>query len=261
MKKRVSCISFVNSIPFVEGILHSDLMSEITLSLDTPDQCAEKLIHDKADLGIVPIAVLPKLPFCEIVTNFCISADGPARTVVLISKVTPKNIKRIFLDNHSRTSVMLARILAKYYWQINPEWHLAADHFDPLKMNDDDAAVLIGDKVFQVEGQFPFQFDLANEWKLMTGLPFVFAVWVANKNVDLNFIKQFDMALNDGVQRIPSIISERNENHLAIKDIEEYLTKNISFNLTDEKRQAITLFLKYLDDILVNAFQVDKRKN
>ena len=115
-KIRVSAISYLNSIPFVYGLENSPLQSEIELSLDIPSECAKKLLENKVDIGLVPVAIIPQLKFSEIIGPYCIGANGPVESVCLFSQVPLNDIEEIQLDFHSKTSVQLVQLLSKKYW-------------------------------------------------------------------------------------------------------------------------------------------------
>lgn len=258
-KINVSVVSYANSIPFVQGLVQSSVMSKINLSLDVPSDCALKVLSGKSDLGLVPIAIIPEMNYYEIISDFCLSSNYNARTVIMISNVPLEKIKKVILDNHSRTSVLLARVLAQKYWKINPEWHYATEHFDVTDVHDDIAAVVIGDKAFQVENKFPYQYDLSEIWKQFTSLPFVFACWVANKPLDIEFISEFNCALYKGISDIPASLKANNKDNNPDLNLEHYLTENISYVLDEEKHRAIKLFWNYISELnLVNETSINK---
>jgi chorismate dehydratase len=247
----VAAVSYLNTIPFLYGLRHSDELSADFL-LSPPEGCTEAFSQRRADIALVPVGGLPNIkdPDFDIVTSWCIGADGPVRTVVMMSDVPLKQVKRVWLDSHSNTSVALARILAAKYWKIAPEWlpledysmlenpaHNAADtHFS----RKDDAYVLIGDKVFDNEGRFAHTYDLAAEWLKHTGKPFVFAVWVARKSVPSETIAALENALTLGVERIYEAIldSEYADRPYAY----EYLTRNIDYFFDEQKRRGMQQF-------------------
>ena len=116
-KLRISAVSYLNSLPFVYGIKNSGFLKNIELSLDVPSVCADKLISGKADIGLVPVAAIPLIKNARIVSDFCIGADGKVQSVLLISRKPLQEIQKVYLDLESRTSVGLAKVLAKEYWK------------------------------------------------------------------------------------------------------------------------------------------------
>src|ERR1700739_1691098 len=201
MKKRysVSIVSYTNTLPLRYGINNSKILDEMDLQLDIPAVCAQKLIDNKVDIGLIPVAVIPLLKEYHIVSKYCIGSNNKVDTVKLYSHVPLKEIENIYLDYQSRTSVMLAKVLCKHYWNIQPAFINAQPGFENTTTAKD-AAVVIGDRCFVLNGTFPYEYDLAFEWKKHTNLPFVFAVWVSNKKINEGFIAKLEKAMQYGIQ-------------------------------------------------------------
>jgi chorismate dehydratase len=247
MKKiKISAVSYLNSKPFVYGLIHSDLYNKIDLSLDMPSLCAAKLRDGTVDIGLIPVAVIPEIKGAQIITDYCISASGKVRTVILASHVPLSEIKTIVLDYQSRTSIQLVQILAKYFWHISPQWKNGEPGYIQRDIKETTAGVIIGDRVFEAEKGFKYIYDLGEEWQKMTGLDFVFACWVANKAIDSEFISEFNSALLYGESHIPEVISE-NESCYPVCNLGDYFRDNIIFRFDDLKRTGLELFLKYND--------------
>lgn len=239
---KISAVSYVNSRPFVYGIENAGLLKDYTLSLDTPSECADKLIQKKVDLGLIPIATIPKLKEYFILPDFCIGANGPVTTVILYSDVPLKEIKTIILDNQSRTSAQLVRVLAKYFWKVPPEWIDAKDGYEK-NIKGTTAGLVIGDRNFSLSGKHKHAFDLAEEWKLFTGLPFVFACWVANRELSDSLTIPFYKSLLFGIDNREVVIKQLSDK-FDENVIRNYLNKYIYFSLDSAKRIAMDLFLK-----------------
>jgi chorismate dehydratase len=246
MKKiKVTAVSFANALPLVFGITNAPVRPDIDLSLDVPSVSAIKIKDGTYDLGLIPIGALHELDYYEILPGYCVGAEGKVRTVRLFSEVPLAGIKKILLDHHSRTSVILVKILAKYLWKINPEWAEAANGYEKSEIFGDTAAVVIGDKVFGVEGKYKYGYDLAEEWIKLTGLPFVFAAWVANKPMETDFVKKFNVALKFGVTHVRECLEAYPGKALIESaDLNSYLRENISFKLDAAKLRGMHLFLK-----------------
>jgi chorismate dehydratase len=112
-KLKVSAVSYTNSKPFVFGLLHSDILDKIELSLDIPSVCALKLIENQVDIGLVPVAALLQIPNYHIISDYCIGANGAVDSVFIFSNKPISEIKTLKLDSQSRTSNNLARVLIK----------------------------------------------------------------------------------------------------------------------------------------------------
>lgn len=237
---RISAVSYLNTKPFLHGLEISPV-KDISLSLDIPSECARKLLENEVDLGLIPVAVIPQLKEAHILPGYCIGADGPVESVKLYSQVPLAEIKTIFLDYQSRTSVTLARVLANEYWKISPEWKKAQAGFES-EISGTTAAVVIGDRTFTLNGTFNYEFDLAEEWKKLTGLPFVFACWVSNKVLEKDFISAFSSALEAGLRDISKVIEEESPKYLPF-DVEKYLLKSLNLRLDKQEEIAIGLFL------------------
>ena len=241
-KIRVSAISYLNSIPFVYGLEKSYLQSQIELSLDIPSECAKKLLDNKIDLGLVPVAIIPQLKFSEIISSYCIGSNGPVETVCIFSQVPLNDIEEIQLDFHSKTSVQLVQLLSKKYWGISPKFKHAKEGFEN-DLTDKQAGVIIGDRAYQYRSQFKYIYDLSEEWKKYTGLPFVFACWVANKPLSETFKQSFVEALHFGVKRLDLSLQEKGMNFHSSINKKRYLTEIISYEMNTEKKQSLARFL------------------
>ena len=240
---KISAVSYLNTIPFVHGLKQSELIKIIDLQLDYPSICAEKLINGIVDLALVPVAVIPKLKEAHIISDYCIGANGAVDTVCLYSDVPIEEIESIALDYQSRTSVALLKILLKEYWQLKPELTKVDIGFE-YNIKGNHAALVIGDRAFALNTKHAYIYDLPAIWKEMTGLPFVFAAWVANKKLPQNFISNFNTALEKGLSDIDRALALEGDNYPNCTHPEDYLNNKISYNLDAEKKKGMELFMK-----------------
>lgn len=211
--------------------------------MDTPAECAEKLLRGEVDLGLVPVAIIPKLDNATIITDRCIGSDGKVETVCLFSDVPVSEIEEVLLDYQSRTSVQLVKLLAEKHWNIKPKWvDGASDFIDNI--HGTTAGVVIGDRAFDLKEKYSVVLDLSEEWKNLTGLPFVFACWVSNKRLDPAFISSFQQALDMGLSEKANAIETMHGS--ADESLVRYVEESISYQLDDKKRQAMKLFHDWL---------------
>ncbi|MDB4901716.1 MAG: mqnA [Mucilaginibacter sp.] len=246
-KIRISAVSYTNTKPFIYGLEHSDILQKIDLSLDNPTDCAQKLIDDVVDIGLIPVAATLNLKHWEIVSDYCIGAVGAVNSVFIFSNCDIKDVTTLQLDPQSRSSNNLAKVLLKNYWKAN---HLmiineAVDYAQST--NPQTAFVQIGDRTFGKKEQYQYVYDLAEEWQKFTGLPFVFAAWIANKPVQQDFIDEFNQALKYGLDHRAELLKE-----LPARkdfDFEDYLMHKLDFELTEGKKKALYLFLEYLKEL------------
>lgn len=239
---RIAAVSYLNTFPFVFGIKTSGELDDIELDAAVPRVCAERLMEGKADLALVPVGAIPEIEGAKIVTDYCIGAEGDVKTVLLLSHVPLEEIKTIHLDYDSRSSVALARILARDYWKINPSW----EPLPPDKAGRPDgieSLVAIGDKTFYLTPHFPYIYDLAGEWYKHTGLPFVFAAWITRKELPEAFIAKFNKALGYGISHIQDIPDFFKSQIPKGVDVIRYYEENISYHLDDKKHRGMNLFL------------------
>ena len=159
---KIIAVSYLNTIPFIYGLRHhANLGAELLLA--PPATCYQNFVEGKADIALIPAAMVPSLPDAEIITDYCIGAVDKVRTVVVVSNTPIDKVQRIFLDAHSKTSVQLCGYLAKKQWHIEPEWISMEDYSVLDNAQEGDAFLLIGDKVFDYEGKFAYSYDLAAE--------------------------------------------------------------------------------------------------
>ncbi len=250
---RISCVSYLNSIPFVYGIKHHAISSKIALSLDIPSVCAEKLSTGRADIGLVPVAAISTINGATPISNWCIGADGDVKSVTLLSEVPLDKIETILLDYHSVTSINLTRVLAGFYWKINPLWVNAQSGFEQT-ISGTTAAVVIGDRSLQMRDKFNYVYDLAGEWKKFTGKPFVFACWVSNKILGSNFLEDFNNALAYGINHIDEVVAELKVAPNYFAGTEEYLKNYLHYAFTDEMKSGMELFLNYKNQLSGTVF-------
>jgi len=243
-KIKISAVSYLNSKPFIRGLRHSNIINDIELSLDIPSICAQKLITEKVDIGLIPVSAISRLKEHYIISDYCIGAIGKVASVMLYSQVPLNKIKNILLDYQSVTSVTLVKVLAENYWKINAAWVPAAAKFENL-IATTTAAVIIGDRTFDLKNKYKYEYDLAEEWQKFTQLPFVFGCWVANKKISDVFIDQFDKALQKGLDDRPLLVKELQSSGKYSIDVERYLNANISYNYDRSKKEALRLFLDY----------------
>ncbi|MBL4669323.1 MAG: menaquinone biosynthesis protein [Flavobacteriales bacterium] len=244
-KIKVSAVSYLNTLPFIYGINNSEVMEEIDLSLDIPSDCAKKILSGEVDLGLVPIAILPQLKEYHIISDYCIGAEGKVDSVALYSDVPLNEIEYIYLDYQSRTSINLVQILAENHWKIAPNWIEATKGFEN-KISGKTAGVIIGDRTFNLSKKYQYKYDLSEEWMGFTGLPFVFACWVSNKELPQSFITNFNKALEKGVCNINKVVLRYNETDVSKIILENYLTKNISYTFDASKQKAVDKFLGFI---------------
>ncbi len=242
MKKlKVTAVSYLNTKPLLYGILQSPIAAEIDLQLDIPSDCARRLSTGEADLGLVPVAVIPELESPHIISDYCIGTVGAVKTVAIFSERPLEEVEALYLDHHSRTSVELVRLLLRDYWRISPRLLPAKEGYIG-QIGGPRAGLVIGDRTIGLDRRYPFVYDLGEAWMAHTGLPFVFAAWVSNRPLAPGFVQALNQAMGQGISQIPQLMYILPSPHPDF-DLQEYFTKNISYQLDAAKREALARFL------------------
>jgi chorismate dehydratase len=242
-KIKVGAVSYLNTKPLVYAFENGAMVNDMDLVFDYPSKVAQMLINDEIDLGLVPVAIIPKIPNAQIISNFCIGATNPVASVCLFSQVPIQDIESVILDYQSRTSVALLKILLKDFWKISPNFIASEVGFEK-DINGTTAALIIGDRALVQLNSFPFVYDLAEAWQMMTNLPFVFAAWVANKSLPDKFISQFNLSINNSLAQVDKIVDSID---FPDYDLNVYFKENIDYILDDQKRKGLNLFLSKIE--------------
>src|SRR5687767_970841 len=209
-----------------------------------PAKLAQMLIDDEIDVGLIPVAVIPQLPSYYINGNYCIGTEGEVASVCLFSEVPMYEIKKVYLDYQSRSSVALLKWLMRESWGINPEIIQAEDETYRQQIKGTTAGLVIGDRALEQRKISTFIYDLGSEWRSITGLPFVFAAWVSMKPLPDHFIKIFDEANGMGLAHIEEIIQET---PFDLYDLKKYYMIHLSYQLDERKKQGMHKFLELID--------------
>ncbi|HRE37383.1 MAG TPA: menaquinone biosynthesis protein [Chitinophagaceae bacterium] len=245
-KIRVGIVNYLNTKPLIYGLDKPPVANLIELVGDYPSRVAELLIKGEVDIGLIPVAVIPQLPTAHVVGNYCIGTEGEIASVALFSEVPMYEIKKVYLDYQSRTSVALLKYLMKEYWGINPEIVEAVDEDYRKEIKGTTAGLVIGDRALEQRKISTFIYDLGSEWRKITGLPFVFAAWVSLKPLPQDFITLFDKANAEGLLHIDEIVLNT---PYELYDLKKYYQLHLSYDLDDAKQRGMNHFLSVIKEI------------
>ena len=226
------------------GLKLPPIADEIELIEDTPARLADLLLNDEIDIGLVPTAVIPQLKESFIASDYCIGTETEVASVCLFSEVPVHELEKVYLDHESRSSVALLKWLMKEYWGVHPKIIQATDDSYRTDIKGTTAGLVIGDRAFQQRKISTFIYDLASEWRAITGLPFVFAAWISNKRLSPSFIEKFNEANSIGLNHIDEIVAEQN---FDLFDLKKYYCLHMSYKLDEKKRMGMKLFLQYVE--------------
>lgn len=237
-KIRVAAVSYLNTKPLTYGFEQGQMANEIELLFEYPAKLAAMLMDDSVDIGLVPVAVIPAMKEFEIISDYCIGASVEVASVCIFSEVPIQEIKAIYLDYQSRSSVALVKILLSKHWKITPQLLSATEGYE-ASINGTTAGLVIGDRALSQRKNTKYIYDLATAWQEMTGLPFLFAAWVANKKLPQEFKDRFNKATSLGFDHIDEIVAR---NPFKDYDLKKYYTENIDYKLDERKLEAMKLF-------------------
>jgi chorismate dehydratase len=251
---RIGAVSYLNTKPLVYGLANRlrEFAPRSELLFDLPSRLADQL-----DAGVLDIALIPSIeyfrnPAYEIVSNACIACRGPVLSVKLYSRRPLAEIRSLGLDEGSRTSVALARILLARRLGVRPQlisWPIG----EPFESCRADAVLVIGDRAMRPPpGRFEEVWDLGDEWRRETGLPFVFAMWVARAGVASHALANLlNEARDDGLANLSHIAAiEAPHARLSQDECLSYFRDNLHFILGQEERRALDLFQRYATQLV-----------
>jgi len=243
-KWRIGAVSYLNTRPLLLGMEQGPFSDSIDLVKSYPSKIAQDLLEDTIDIGLIPVAIMPLLSNPQIVSKYVIGTEGEVASVALFSQVPMDQIEKVYLDYQSRTSVALAKVLLAQYWKKEVEFLIAAEGYIN-EISGTTAGIIIGDRALASLKRFEHIYDLGLAWKQHTGLPFVFAAWVANKPIPPKFIEAFDAANAYGLKHLDEVIALIPAAE-QVYDLHKYYTENISYEFTEEKKKGLEKFLKLI---------------
>jgi chorismate dehydratase len=272
--RRISIVQYLNTAPLVRGFTHGPLRGKYELSFTVPSQCAEALRSGATDIAILPAIEYQRISDLVLVPDLSIASKRSVRSLLLISRKPVKQVARIALDRGSRSTQALTRILCQKRWGIEPEFFEAEPEL-PSMLQNADAAMLIGDPAlriaFSIErearrgasgalirpgigaGEYAalYVYDIVEEWRALTKLPAVLAVWAGRREaVTPDVVQDFQKSLAYGLQHLDEICTEASwELNLPAAELRHYLTENIDYALDEENLRGLGVFYHYAAEL------------
>ncbi len=248
-KLRVGIVNFLNSKPLAWGFIKGHHRDLFDIAFHPPAKVADLLREGALDVGLIPSIELQRIPSLRVLPDLCIAATHEVRSVLLISRVPVEKIRRVALDENSRTSAALVRIVLEDGHGLRPEY---VPHRADLgaMLAEAEAALLIGDPALRVDRDRHRVLDLAAEWRRLTGHPFVFAVWAARPSADLDQLPfYFKSSLRFGLSSLDSLVREcAAEIGLDRDEVREYLTRNLTYFLRGDELGGLREFFRRAAD-------------
>lgn len=227
--------------------MHGSQRDAVELFTDTaPARCAEMLARGEVDAALVPVIEYQRIPDIAIVPDVCVGSKTAVRSVVLVTrKNNLKKVERVALDESSRTSAALVKIIFREFLGFDPQWTTAAPDLHSM-MQRADAALIIGDPAMTISREQFRVFDLATLWHEFTGFGFVFAMWMTRKDsvVKIHAI-DFAAARDEGLNNLDRVIVDYvHPIELSREENQQYLTGNIVFEVDEELRKGLMLYFE-----------------
>ncbi len=240
-RKKIVLVEYFNTEPFVEGL--QGLSDKYELVRKIPAECTAYYKSGEADIALIPVASFFEMPDSRRITNYGIGCDGRVKTVMILSQSPIKEINKIYLDDHSRTSVQLCRIIIEQFWNLEVTYERTA--VSDIELQTGEAVLMIGDKVFDQAQRFKYHYDLGEIWKEETGLPFVFAVWVTRNKMSVEDEQELNEHFDFGLSQLEGIIKKLPDS--AKIDFKEYFENDIRYEINEDGIRAIEEFRKYMN--------------
>ena len=271
---RISIVEYLNTAPLVWGFTDGPLRGRYDLSFTVPWLCAEALRSGEADVAIIPAIEYQRMDGVVALPGMAVAAKGEVRSILVVAKKPIEQARRVALDQSSRSSVALVRLLCAGRWGIRPEFFEMEP--DPAVMlSQADAALVIGDPALRVAlraealaGKQPsgeacctgdpseqpvtgvdtlFLYDVAHQWREMTGRPCVLAIWVARREAATpEVVADFLASKEYGMAHIAEIAEGAAlKLDLPARALARYLRENIDFSLDEENRAGLELYFRY----------------
>jgi len=252
---RIGAVAYLNTRPLVYGLEHASAPG-LELSYDVPAVLAGKMQHGELDVALLPVIELARIPSLEVVPGLGIVTRGPARSVLLVARRPLDRLRRVALDPESRTSNALFRVLCRDVWRIDPqivEPPAGTPRAPALAaaLDDCDAVVRIGDKaLFEQIPAGCHSEDLGEAWTRATGLPFVWAAWIARPGaVERTLYRALHDSRRAGVKAIDEIAAEYSWNGARHAELaRSYLLEHIRYRLGSAELDGLTAFLRAAAD-------------
>lgn len=244
-KIRLGAVSYLNTRPLVYGLEAGH--PEIDLAFDLPSRLADRLAAGDLDVALIPSVEYFQQPDYRIVSDACIGCRGPVLSVKLLSRVPLAKIRTLALDEGSRTSVALTRILLQHKFGVVPKLE-SLPIGAGVEATAADAILLIGDRaIHPPESGFVEQWDLGDQWCRWAELPFVFAMWVARPGAVVEGLAEALQDSRDAGVRHLAEIARREAPGVGLAESEclSYLRDNLHFFLGPRERQGLALFRHY----------------
>jgi len=246
-RPRIAASSYLNTAPLIWSFTNGSQRDAVELFTDTaPARCASMLANGEVDAALVPVIEYQRIPDIAIVPDVCVGSKTAVRSVVLVTrKNNLKKVERVALDESSRTSAALVKILFREFLGFEPQWETSAPDVKSM-LTHADAALIIGDPAMTIPRDQFRVFDLATLWHEFTGFGFVFAMWMVRKGSPEKVASiDFAAARDEGLAKVGEIARNYAPRiGLSESEIHKYLKDNIVFRVDDQMQKGLTRYFE-----------------
>jgi len=242
----VAASTYLNSAPLIWSFLRGPRRDEVRLIDAVPARCATLLSEAEVEVALVPVIEYQRIPHLLVVPDVCVGSKREVRSVVLVSRRDDlKEIRSVALDESSRTSATLVKIIFREFVGHEPTWNTYSPDLTRM-LSENDAALIIGDPGMTFSREGMRVWDMASLWNQYTGLGFVFAMWMVREQT-LQHARSVDFrrVCEEGLARVEEIAKEY-ESVLGLPsaELQHYLQENISFRMDDGMRSGLQLYFE-----------------
>jgi chorismate dehydratase len=244
-KPRLAASGYLNSAPLIWSFTQGSRRNDVDYVDAVPARCADLLAAGAADFALVPVIEYQRIESATLVPDVCVAARETVRSVVLATKLKNlKDVRTVALDESSRTSAALVKIIFHEFLGMEPEFISSSPNLRSM-LEKSDAALMIGDPAMTFDREGLNVFDLANLWRHYTGHGFVFAMWMVGGNVPQSSLIDFAAACEEGMAKRPAIIDYYQPLlGLSREELRTYLYENICYFLDSDLRAGLELYYK-----------------
>jgi chorismate dehydratase len=243
---RLAASSYLNSAPLIWSFLHGAHRGTVDFVEAVPSRCAQLLAEAAVEGALVPVIEYQRITKGLLVPDVCVGSRKEVLSVVLVSKDKQlEEIRSVALDESSRTSATLVKVIFREFLDHEPEWTTRAPNIEQM-LDQYDAALIIGDPGMGFRRRGLNVWDMAGLWKQYTGLGFVFAMWmVRDEAVERARAVDFSGARDDGVAHLEKIVaSYQDKIPMPVAELRNYLTENIVFNVDESMEKGLRLYFE-----------------
>jgi chorismate dehydratase len=242
---RLAASTYLNSAPVVYALVEGSQRDRCRIEPDpAPSVCARMLATGEVDGALIPSIEYQRIGGLEIARGVCVAARRAVRSVLLVSRLPLEQIRSVALDEQSRTSAALVRILLGRFHDVHPEYAQAPPDLGAM-LERADAAMMIGDPAMTADKRGLGVYDLASMWRDATALPFVFALWAVRPERIAPGAVDFAAARREGERAAP-VLADRYARRLGLDrdSLYDYLTSSIHYALDAESLAGLELFYR-----------------